>query len=428
MKLYNHQKAILEQYPLKYLLCWDTGTGKTVAALELAAKAPYSTIIVVPKALVEKWRRDIEEWSPGAESTIVGEREVHVKLLNGKIFTIISKEQFKNTWETLEPRASIVVDEAHYFFGTKSQLSKALIKYIKKHDIQYIWLCTATPYMSTPWNIYRAAQILGTDWNYWKFRDKFFYMRKMNQSNPHDKRMISVVKPNIEDDVAALVDRIGNAIHITECADVPEQIDITEYFKPTKQQERAIEELKDSEFNPIVRYTKIHQIENGAMKGDEFSPNEFYSNDKLDRIKELAKEHGKIAFFCRYNLQIDQIAVALEKNDKEVFIIRGDTKNRDEITRQVEKSDSCIVLINAACSEGYELATVGICVFASLSFSYVAYKQARGRFLRINKLKKNIYIHLVCSGVDEAVYKSILKKSDFDVAIYSKRVVECGNS
>ena len=419
--LYNHQKKIIKKFPHKYLLCHDTGTGKTLTSIELAKKTLHSTMVVVPKSIVAKWGREIERWDNIIKIQEIDERILHLKAKSGKAWTVISKEKFRELHAELEPRASIIVDESHNFFGTKSQMSKALIKYIKKFNIEYIWLLTATPYTSSPWSIYRAAQILGINWNYWKFREKFFHYRPLNPNNPRDKRQISIVRAGIEDEVAEMVNKIGEAVHISKCADIPDQIDEIEHFKINKKQEKAIEILKDSEFSPIVRYTKVHQIENGTLKGDEFTENEFFPCDKLDRIESICSENKKVAIFARYNLQIDQMEESLKKLGKNIFVIRGDVKNKESVVEQVENSEECIVLINSYCSEGYELPSVGVIVFASLSFPYLHYKQARGRFLRLNKLKKNVYIHLICDGIDEAVYKSVMKKKDFSMAIYAQK-------
>ncbi len=82
--------------------------------------------------------------------------------------------------------------------------------------------------------------------------------------------------------------------------------------------------------------------------------------------------------------------------------------------------DTCVVLINASCSEGYELPSIGLIVYASLSFSLKDYIQSQGRFLRINRLKKNVYIHLVSGEIDVAVMDAIMKKQDFHIEIYAK--------
>ena len=397
MELYQHQKDLLELNPKKHLLAFDTGTGKTIAGIYLANKNVESVLVVVPKSLKEQWIREM-----GEHCTIK--------------WKVVTKEEFRRDWDKLEYFEGVLTDEAHFFSGMKSLMSKALVKYIKKWAIEYIWLLTATPYMSTPWNIFRLAQILGVQWHYWDFERKFFDRVQMGT------RIIPVLKRNMEDEVARLVKSIGTTVHIDECADVPEQLFITEHFGLVPKQVKAIKGIQADEVNPAVRYMRTHQVENGTLKSDGYTEDQFFPCQKHERILDLAQEHKKMAIFCRYNLEVDTLKEQLEAKKKKVFIIRGDVKNRDEVVQAVEDSEECVVIINAACSEGYELPSIGMIVFASLSFSYKDYKQACGRFLRINKLKKNVYLHLVNQGtVDEAVYNSIMNKQDFSIAIYSKQ-------
>ena len=396
MELYNHQKEILSKNPAKHLVCWDTGVGKTLAGI-LWGNQYKDVLVICPKHLKKQWGRAIKE--------------------NGKTsFLVVSKEEFRRDWDDLPKCDAIIGDEAHYFAGMKSQLSKRLLQYIKKHEVKFVWLLTATPYMSTPWNIYRLAQVLGYRWNYWEFSNRFFYHVQMGS------RMIPQVRPNIEEDIADLVNKIGTTLSIYDCFDVPKQTFLEpEFFALTKEQEKALKTLKENETNPAVRYGRMHQVENGALKGDDFTPHAFFEAEKHARLHELADENKKIAIFCRYTLQLELLKKEFEAEGKKVFLINGDEKDKDAVALEAEASDECVCLINAACSEGYELPSIGFIVFASFSFSYKDYKQAIGRFLRGNKLKKNVYLPLVNEGtIDHAVYQSILNKQDFDIAIYAR--------
>lgn len=397
--LYYHQKKILLENPAKRLLCWETGTGKSLAAIELVKKnRPKNVLLICPKALKEKWYRDIENHSADEYMP----------------WTVMSKEEFRRDWEDIPGYETIIIDEAHYFAGHTSQMSKNMLKYLKVHKPEYIYLLTATPYMSTPWNIYTLARILGYTWNYYAFKIKFFFDKRVGS------RFVPAVRPNMEFEIADLVNEIGSVVRLEDCADVPEQVFETEYFSLSEKQVTAVRKVSAEEINPIVKYTKHHQIENGSLKDDGYSGDQFFDSSKFERIADLALEHPKLAVVCRYNLQIDHLAEYLKETGKPIYIIRGDVKNRDEIVQRVERDPECVVLINAACSEGYELPSVGVIVFASLSFSYKDYVQMLGRFLRINKLKKNVYLHLVASdGIDEAVYQSIKRKEDFYVEIYA---------
>jgi superfamily II DNA or RNA helicase len=394
MELYQHQKDLLDRNPKKRLLAFGTGTGKTLSALELAKKNNVNALIICPKALKPMWERKVKEYTP---------LQHHV----------LTKEEFKKQHKDLPRYEAIIADEAHHFSGMTSALSKSLDKYIRTHQPWCVWLLTATPFRSTPWNIYRLAQFLGREFGYNTFKHRFFYEVRMGP------RTVPVMRPYMERDIAELVHEIGDVVALEDCADVPEQTFETELLALTKQQVKGIASLEDSAF--ITRFTHTHCIENGLLNGDGYSEDQTFECNKTERILELVRENKKIAVFCRYNAQIDYYKTILEKEKYRVFVINGAVKDRDSVVQNIEATSECVVLIQAQCSEGYELPSIGVIVFASLSFSYLDYVQALGRFLRINKLKKNHYIHLVIEGgYDQDIYNCIMDKKDFDVAIYEK--------
>jgi len=382
------------------LIVHDTGTGKTRTAIELALKNKGGCLVVMPKALKEQWWRNVTEHPD------------HKKIL----WELRTKEEFRKDYDRIKPYTTVIVDEAHYFSGMKSTMSKNLYHYFKKHNIQNRYLLTATPYLSTPWNIFVLARHLGYEWNYLDFKQKFFDEAWIG------RRIIPVIKDGIQSEIAALVKKIGDVVRLDECIDVPDQIFETEFFKETPLQSKEKDNIEET--NPVVRFTKHHEIENGFLMGNGYAEERKIGTYKNDRLYELAEQEKKIAIVCRYNSQIDMIYKHLMPLGKQIFLIRGETKQRDYLTQQIEKSSEAIVLINASCSEGYELPSIGLIAFASLSFSYKDYKQVCGRFLRINAPKKNVYVHLVTAeGVDEAVYEAIKNKQSFDINIYSRQMV-----
>lgn len=395
MTLYSHQQDLLDKNPPRHLISWSTGTGKTIMALALIKKNKVYTLVIVPKALKENWKRVAEQHQLG--------HMIH----------IISKEEFRRDWDKLPCFKGIVIDEFHYFGNIKSQLSKALLAYRRKNGPQFIWGLTATPYLSSPMNIYALATHLGHKWNYWDFFSKFFHHVRMG------RRLVPVVKKNIGDKLAKLVQEIGSTAKLEDLIDVPAQVYETEYFSLTQGQTRAINKI--SETNHIVRWTKMHQVENGVLYGDEYSEEkiQFFPCDKTDRIKDLVVANEKVAIFCRYNGQIEYLKDQLKDLGRTIYIINGQVKNRDEVIQEVEAISQAVVLINSSCSEGYELPSVSVIVFASLSFKYSDFIQAQGRFLRINRPKRNLFITLVTEGVDKDVYGSIKKKEDFAIKIFN---------
>jgi len=394
MKLYKHQDKILKKNPKKHLLAWETGTGKTLGAILLAEKntTHHVVLVICPKSIKDKWEEDVEPFK--------------------NHYRIMTKEQFKKGAYQLAAYDCVIVDEAHYFSGIKSQMSKVLITYLQKWKIEHVYLLTATPYLSTPWNLFTLARILGYRPNYGTWRKQYFFPMRIG------RRLIYQVKANIEQDMAKIVNQIGMTVRMDEARDVPEQTFLTEYFDLTSAQRTAIKNITDLE--PIVKWTKTHQICGGTLKSDGYTENQEFKSEKLQRVLDLANEHKKLIIVCRYNHEIKILSEKLKKHPN-LVVITGATKDKHTLIKMADSSIQCVVLVNAACSEGYELPSFPIMVFYSYDFSLKNYVQMIGRILRINKLKKNVYISLVVKGtIDHDVYKSILKKKDFDIAIYNK--------
>lgn len=393
VQLYLHQQELLKINPSRHGIFHEAGSGKSITLLALAKKNNVRALIVCPKAIKTQWQEYVKEWGAG-----------HV---------VVTKEEFKKfeAEKRLPPFEAVIIDETHHFSGVKSALYKQMKRYLIKNDVKYRWLASGTPYRSSPHNIFALGTLLGYNWNYYTFTNEYFYQVRMGP------RMIPKVKPNIEEKLSLLVNTIGSTLRMDELVDVPEQTNITELFNPTVEQTVAILSLEEP--MPITRFTKVHCIENGLLYSDGYTKDQVFKCEKNDRILKLCQETPKIAIFCRYTAQLEYLSTLLAPLNKPIFLISGSVKDRASVVKQVESSDECIVLIQAQCSEGYELPSIGTVIFASLSFSHVDHIQAKARFLRINKLKENTYYYLVTKGVDKDVYDCIMDKRDFHDAIYA---------
>jgi len=184
----------------------------------------------------------------------------------------------------------------------------------------------------------------------------------------------------------------------------------------------AIERIKSEETNHIVKWTRIHQVCGGSLKGDGYTETRYFKSEKLDRLKDICKEHKKVVVVCRYNAEVEMITDSLkEKYDGTIINITGQNKDRHHCIQVANKEDKCLIIINAACCEGYELPTFDLMVFYSYDFSLKNYLQMKGRIQRINNVKKNVYLSLIVKDtIDEDVKKSLDNKVSFDIEIYNK--------
>lgn len=399
-KMYAHQQNIVDRNPRKHLLAWGVGSGKTRASLELAKKNNVYALVICPKNLKEQWKRAVETWGASAD--------------------VISKEEFKRDYKKLKRYEGIIVDESHLMFANyKSQGHKALVSYFKIHDVKYRWLLTGTPYTSSAWSIYSLMKLLDYSVDFWDFRKRFFVERYFGQ------RCVFVPREGVEDDVAEMVKMVGSVVRLDECIDVPEQIMREEFFDMTKEQKKLITQVKLDEQNPLARFSKYHQIASGTLLGNEFTETITLPALKNDYIRSKILENDKVAVFCRYNAHIDMLAETCKKDGVPYRIIRGDVKDRDAVVQECEEAKRMVVLINTACSVGYELPSFGVIIFASMDYSFPNFTQACGRFLRINKPKKNLYILCITrNSADVPVLEAMRRKESFSEAIFAKDYID----
>lgn len=410
MKLYDHQQKIIETDPKKTGLFLGTGSGKTRIALILAVK---NTLVIAPKTQVEdkNWYR---------ESDILEKSDFTL--------TVISKETFRRDWESLPYFDTIIIDECHTVLGVTpntrqrnkkiipktSQLFEALQGYIAKNPPQRLYLLTAT-ILRSPMTVWGAAELLGKQWDFYKFRSVFYIRLPM----PGREVWIPKTDEATKERLAKAVKKLGFVGHLEDYFDVPDQVYKTVHIELTDTQKKRIKDMKIEYPEPIVRIGKIHQIENGVLAGDEFNNPEYFDNNKINAILDFALEFPRMIIFAKYRAQIESLKNELEKKGYNVLTLTGDTKDRGDVLKAANEMKECIVIVQAQISAGWELPQYPTMIFASRTYSYVDFIQAQGRIQRANNIKKNLYINLVVKGgVDEAVDKCLETKQDFSEHLY----------
>ncbi len=418
MKLYNHQEKIITDDPKKCGLFLGTGSGKTRIALLLARG---NVLVICPKTQKEdkNWERENEK--------ITRANRIHL--------TVISKEQFRRDHTVIGSFDTVIVDEAHTCLGVTpntrqrnrqqipkaSQLFEALEQFLHRTKPTRLYLCTAT-IVKSPMTVWAARWLLGKITGKGKLASFLFFRDNFYTKLPMPGREVYAPKrdSNTKDRLAQLVRDTGYTGRLEDYVDMPEQVFKTEYLELTAGQKKRIKEIPLEWPDPLVGALKKHQVENGVLNGDDFSEKEEFENQKLEKILDYAIEFPRMVIFARYRAQIEQIASALRKTGRTVFILTGDTKDRGELILEAKTASEYVFICQSSISAGWELDECPVVIFASLDFSLVNLIQAQGRISRINNPKRNLYIYLtVKGGVDEHVYKTVVNtKMDFHLAQY----------
>jgi len=191
-------------------------------------------------------------------------------------------------------------------------------------------------------------------------------------------------------------------VTLEECADIPQQVDEQVTLGLTDEQKALVK--ANPEVVPIARFTSDHKIEAEiGVKTPGF---------KLERIKRILEENGKVIVVCRYLEQMEAIQIGL---GFQALRVDGSTKNRHKVIQEFEGASSAALIVQEALCEGWEAPSCSTMVFASMGFSYRNYVQMKARILRLNALHKNVYIHLLADKADRAILKAMKLNRDFDV-------------
>ncbi len=387
-KLYIHQENFIKKNPDRALLTWETGCGKTVAACEWIKLRPRRrTLIICPKAIVGKWERDLVEW--GVTTSKRGRRFADV----------VSMSQIHKI--NLHEYNAFVLDEAQHFasplFGpTRSARTESIYNYLRAKPDTHVLLLSATPVRSTPWNIHTLSAFIGKFYQQRAFRKEFFYLTDMFGRWHWEK------KPDWRTMVRTYVEDVADIVLMSDVVDVPRQTEqIVEIpWKPVD------EAGLPPEYEPAKEWHARHKAENGRRK--------------FDRLTEITDGYRKVIVVCHYTQQIEDYAAWIGDN-RQVFVLNGQTKNQDEVIQAARAADDCIFIIQASMGAGFDAGEFSVVIFASMSFRYVDMVQMKGRVKRINNLHENTFIYLLGGKCDERVYSTIMAGKDFDVLEETKK-------
>ncbi len=404
---FQHQKKIISKDPKRRGLFLGTGSSKTRIALDLSQG---KTLVVCTKTLRDKqhWEKENKKW------------ECDLDLI------VMSKENFKKKWkeepEWFLPFDTIIGDEAHLLAGVQpstfqrnyikypkvSQLHRDFVDMVVKIKPERVYLLTATP-TSQPMAVWGLATILGYKWDFFQFRDTFYFEKSRNiffkKRGARKKRKL-----------AECVNHIGEVGRLQDFFDVPAQTYKNHYVESTIMQRQLLSELQLLYPDPLVQLGKRHQLEQGIYE------REMVPENKTKAIKQYLEEFDKVVIYARYTKQIERLAKNLRQGTQhKVFVMTGGTNNRGDILEAVEKAERCVFIVQAQISEGYELPSFPCMIFAS-EFSFVHRRQAEGRILRSNALKKNLYVTLLCGHADSRMRQAVETGEEFDDEVHALNI------
>jgi len=441
-ELFDFQREAVQQalkHPY-FALLMEQGTGKTITCLctlghRFLEGKVQRALVVAPKSALRVWRNQLVKHLrakviPLKIATLGGKIKVEEKkqilkewksshhlqvvILNYDSARLMEKEIKK--WK---PHV-IILDESQKIKNPESKRSRVF------HRLgpiaRYRNILTGIPIPESPldfWSQYKFLQPKIFGKRYPKFRNR--YARKTGFGGHKWK-----VKSYKLKELARKAHRIAYRITKEEALDLPEWVDQELYCDLEGKAERVYQQmeyeavvtiLSDIPITaPIVltQQLRLQQITGGFLP-DEEGEMMFFGSSKLDLLKELLEDlpQKKIVIFARFIAELDAIANVVRKSGRTVEIIKGKTKNADDIRADFQDKKHPQVLVCQISTGGIavDLYAAGYVIYYSMTFSYDDYHQSRARVHRIGQESKGTYIHLLAEGtVDEDVLQAVREK------------------
>ena len=433
------------QFALSHSACMldmDMGTGKTRVAIDtiFARENCYRVLVVCPKAVVPVWRENLEKFAPndqwscwdrqkGSIKTKAEDLKNWLKIPAIKQFVIINYDSvWRGDLGNLVLRSGfqvVVLDESHRAKAAGSKVSKFLALLGKR--VHYKMCLSGTPMANSPLDVYGQYRFLdpsifGT--NHYLFLQEYAIM-----GGP-ERRFIVGFKNQRK-----LNEKFRSIAYSCKMSDIANKIKLPDALPETRRlvslpaaDMRTMKEL-NREFvaecgsghvvvnNVLTKLVRLQQITSGfcytqenVLLDKELQELNTAKEDTLADMLEDLDPRENVVVFCIFRHDLEAIHRAAKKNKRECFELSGSENTLDGW----KSTEGAVIAVQIqAGSEGIDMTKANHAVYFSIPHSLAMYNQSRARLYRPGQTRPVSFCHLLAEGtIDEALYKSLIKKED----------------
>lgn len=409
-----------------YGIFMDTGTGKTVCALEIA-KHLGKTLVLCPLSVIETaWIDDCHKFYPDLK--IVNcwgenrkqrykalETNSDVYAMNYESFKILKNEIAKMNFECM------IVDESSAMKNMTAQITSEILSMIDIIPRRYVLSGTPNPNSNLelfPQMKFVLPDLFGSSFYGWQAT--YFHQ---DMTDPHKWYQT-------QEDKERLFSRLSEGsvfLKKEECIDLPPKIfQIREYTMCKKQEEYymdMVNNIRDninqwSKFEFTAKLMKLREILSGFVINKDGTISEFKSN-KTEVLKHAIEEIGDkpIIVWCQFQYEIETLAKEFDG-----VALTSKTKDRNQIIRDFKDGKIHLLFTHPKLlGKGLTFTNCTYNIYYSVSFSYEEFAQSQDRIHRIGQDNRCTYIILQAKNtIDETIYKCLRRKKNVVDELYLK--------
>lgn len=444
LKPFAHQKqmaAFLTLHPRCFNLS-DLGTAKTLASLwawdylmtkgfikKVLILAPLSTIYRV-------WEDEIFQnfLSRRRCAVVYGDREKRSRILQSNAdFYIINHDglgvgseksargvELGEIAQTIRDNPDISafgVDEGSVYKDSGTVRYKVLRQVLA--DKPYVWWLTATPTPNEPVDAWAQARIVRKDYqeSQRNFRDRTMYKISTFKWLPRPgaaQTTAEVLQPAIR-------------FNRDECLDLPECMYETRDVELTKEQKKAIDEMKRTlqllvkekqitAVNEAALRLKLIQIACGAVYDEQHKVHYLDASPRLKILHEVIEStKEKIIVFAPLTSVVTMVTSELSKSYP-VEMVNGSTSaaKRNQVFRDFQQCQTPrIIVADPGCmAHGLTLTAAATIVWYGPTDKPETYTQANGRINRPGQRNNMLVVRLASTSTEREIFRRLDNKED----------------
>tara|TARA_B110000285_G_scaffold188316_1_gene214452 strand:- start:800 stop:2044 length:1245 start_codon:yes stop_codon:yes gene_type:complete len=376
----------------------EVRTGKTLTALNTAELfGAKNVLFLTKKKAIGSIESDFEKFGFSFDLTVINDESMH----------------------KLTDEFDLVIHDEHHRFGSFPKPGKATKLFKQKYSMLPMIFLSGTPHPESYSQIYHQFWVsLYSPFNevsFYKWSHNFVNIKvkelgfgKVNDYTDANKELIDsyVDKYFIrftQKDAGFETNVIENVLKV--------EMKPSTYAMCKRLKNDLVIEGSDEVIladTPVKLMQKLHQMYSGTVKFE--SGNRMVlDTSKIDFIKERFKSN-KIGIFYKFKAEWDMI--------KEAF---GSDVCQD--VEEFNSTDKNIALQIVSGREGINLSSADYLVYINIDFSAVSYFQSRDRLTTMDRKSNEIFYVFSNRGIEEKIYKSVLKKKDFTLSVFKKEFV-----
>ncbi|MGX9924156.1 DEAD/DEAH box helicase [Streptomyces sp. NPDC002248] len=331
----------------------------------------------------------------------------------------------------------IALDESHRIKTPSAKKSTALHSLGKVAPYRVIMTGTVVTKKKRIFDVYSQWKFLNpgrfSDYTFALFKSEFGVFRQRDGWSQW-------VGNKNEDTLHEQMHKDAFAIERSECFDLPERtvqiipVELEESGSHYDQMaEEMVTQVKSGEYAEapikLVQTLRLRQITSGIVKT---APSIEYpegrlvrlGHEKLDTMREILSDlfeaDEKVVVGAHFVGDIDAIHKICQELKVKSFVLRGGVPRlqRDKDLQAFRKMNgpACFIAQPQAASLGIDLSTASICIWFSLTPSYVDYTQFEDRIALSDRPTTYMYL-LARDTVDELLYETLQEDGDIAKAI-----------